>query len=108
MVLDRRCYGDCGAAVGGVVGGIVGSSPPSDPFRKRANRGGRLRRARRFECFHETGRVSPGQMGGHKPKKISGAYRDLLAERCRDADFTLRGLGVELADRSLKIDYCSV
>jgi putative transposase len=58
--------------------------------------------------FSLDGQVSPGQMGGHKPKKISGAYRDLLVERCRDADFTLRGLGVEVGERGLKVDYCSV
>ena len=29
--------------------------------------------------FRETGSVAPGQMGGHKPKAISGEHRDLVA-----------------------------
>jgi transposase len=56
----------------------------------------------------QTGSVKPGQMGGHKPKAISGAHRDWLIERCRSADFTLRGLVVELAERGLRVDYHSV
>ena len=55
-----------------------------------------------------TGSLEPGQMGGHKPKKISGAHRDWLVERCRAADFTLRGLVAELGQRGLKVDYRSV
>ena len=56
----------------------------------------------------ETGSAQPGQMGGHKPKKIAGAYRDWLLHRCREADFTLRGLVAELGGRGLKVDYRSV
>src|SRR5262245_30446642 len=58
--------------------------------------------------YRSTGSVKPGQMGGHKPKAISGAHRDWLIERCRSADFTLRGLVAELAARGLKVDYRSV
>jgi putative transposase len=58
--------------------------------------------------LRETGSFAPGQMGGHKPKKISGSHRDWLMQRCRDADFTLRGLVGELAERGLKVDYRSV
>lgn len=58
--------------------------------------------------FRETGSVAPGQMGGHKPKKISGKHRDWLLERTRVRDFTLRGLVAELAERGLKVDYRSV
>ena len=58
--------------------------------------------------LRETGSVAPGQMGGHKPKKIAGAHRDWLVERCRERDFTLRGLVAELAERGLKVDYRSV
>jgi len=58
--------------------------------------------------FHETGSVEPDQMGGYKPKKISGLGRDWLLERCRTTDFTLRGLVAELAERGLKVDYRSV
>ena len=55
--------------------------------------------------FRETGSFAPGQMGGHKPKKISGNW---LLERTKERDFTLRGLVVELAERGLKVDYRSV
>jgi putative transposase len=58
--------------------------------------------------LRETGSVAPGQMGGHKPKKIAGAHRDWLVQRCRARDFTLRGLVAELAARGLKVDYRSV
>ena len=58
--------------------------------------------------FQETGSVAPGQMGGHRPKKLSGEHRDWLLQRCRDADFTLRGLVAELAGRGLNVDYRSV
>ncbi len=55
--------------------------------------------------FRETGSVAPGQMGGHRPKKISGAHRVWLIERCQEKDFTLRGLVAELAQRGLQVDY---
>lgn len=55
--------------------------------------------------FRETGNVEPDQVGGYRPKKISGAHRDWLIRRCRTADFTLRGLVAELAERGLKVDY---
>ena len=58
--------------------------------------------------FHETGSAAPGQMGGHKPKTLSGKIRDWLLERCRARDFTLRGLVVELAERDVLVDYHSV
>ena len=58
--------------------------------------------------FRETGSFAPGQMGGHKPKKILGKHRDWLLERTKERDFTLRGLVVELAERGLKVDYRSV
>jgi putative transposase len=59
--------------------------------------------------FRRTGSVEPGQMGGHKPRTISGAHRDWLIGRCRATDFTLRGLVAELAsERGLKVDYRSV
>ncbi len=55
--------------------------------------------------FRETGSVAPGQMGGHKPKKIQGADRAWLLQRCQEQDFTLRGLVAELATRGLTVDY---
>ena len=56
----------------------------------------------------ETGSVEPGQMGGHKPKAISGAHAVWLQRRIRGSDFTLRGLVADLADRGLEVDYRSV
>jgi putative transposase len=46
--------------------------------------------------FREFGSVAPGQMGGHKPRKISGEHRDWLMVRCRERAFTLHGLVGEL------------
>ena len=58
--------------------------------------------------FREIGSFAASKIGGYKPKAISGAYRDWMVERCRDSDFTLRGLVAELAGRGLKVDYHSV
>ena len=58
--------------------------------------------------FRETGSVKPDKVGGYRPKKIAGAHRDWLVQRCRKADFTLRGLVAELAERGLKVDYRTV
>jgi len=58
--------------------------------------------------FRQTGSVAPGQIGGYKPRKISGAHRDWLIERCRSHAFTLRGLVDELDAQGLKVDYHSV
>lgn len=55
--------------------------------------------------FRETGSLAPGQMGGHRPKKILGAHRDWLLQRCRSEAFTLRGLVAELAQRGLQVGY---
>ena len=55
-----------------------------------------------------TGSVAPGQMGGHKPKAISGEHAVWLSQRIRAGDFTLRGLVAELGGRGLKVDYRSV
>ena len=58
--------------------------------------------------LRQTGSVAPDQKGGYKPKKLSGAHRDWLLERCRNGDFTLRGLTEELAERGLQVDIRSV
>ena len=58
--------------------------------------------------FRETGSVAPGQMGGHRPKKLIGPWREWLLERCRERDFTLRGLVVELGERGMQVDYRTV
>jgi putative transposase len=55
--------------------------------------------------FRETGSLAAKRMGGHRPKKISGTHRDWLLQRCRNEDFTLRGLVAELAERGLRVDY---
>lgn len=55
--------------------------------------------------FRATGSVAPGQMGGHRPRKIVGEYRDWLLARTREQDFTIRGLVAELAGRGLEVDY---
>ncbi len=55
--------------------------------------------------YRQTGSVAPGQMGGHRPKKLVGPYRDWLLQRCQESDFTLRGLVAELDDRGLSVDY---
>ena len=60
-----------------------------------------------WQRYKETGSVSPGQMGGHKPRVLSGANRDWLLERAQ-RDFTLWGLVHELAERGVKVDYHSV
>lgn len=58
--------------------------------------------------FRETGSAAPGRRGGRKPRKISGAHRDWMVERCHSGPFTLLGLVAELAERGLKVDYRSV
>jgi transposase len=59
--------------------------------------------------FREKGHVHPGQMGGHKPKALSGEHRIWLLTRCKSDAFTLRGLVDELlSERGLKVDYRSV
>ena len=61
-----------------------------------------------LDRFGSTGSAAPAQMGGYKPRAIAGAHREWLLQRCREADFTLRGLVAELAARGLKVDYRSV
>jgi transposase len=55
----------------------------------------------------ETGSVAPSQIGGHKPRLLSGELRDWLIERTR-SDFSLRGLVAELGTRGVKVDYVQV
>jgi transposase len=61
-----------------------------------------------MQRVEQTGSVAPGQMGGHKPKAISGEQAVWLSQRIRAGDFTLRGLVAELGGRGLKVDYRSV
>ena len=55
-----------------------------------------------------TGSVSPGKIGGHKPRVLSGAHADWLRGRMPSGPFTLRGLVAELAERGVKVDYRAV
>ena len=55
--------------------------------------------------YRRTGRLAPGKIGGHRPKKLVGEYRDWLLQRRREGDFTLQGLVGELAARGLRVDY---
>jgi putative transposase len=55
--------------------------------------------------YRRTGSVAPGKIGGHRPKKLVGEFREWLLVRCRERDFTLRGLVAELAARGLRVDY---
>ncbi len=57
--------------------------------------------------YRETGSAAPGQMGGHKLRKLVGAHREWLLERTK-TDFTLRGLQAELAERGIRVDYRTV
>ena len=58
--------------------------------------------------YRETGRLAALPRGGRRPKKLVGAYRDWLLQRCGERDFTLRGLVAELGERGLKVDYRGV
>lgn len=55
----------------------------------------------------ETGSVSPGRMGGYKPRLLTGDLRAWLLDRTK-SDFTLRGLVAELAEQGVKVDYVQV
>src|SRR5215468_736921 len=55
--------------------------------------------------YRQTGCLSALPRGGRRPKKLVGEYRDWLLQRCRERDFTLRGLVAELAERGLWVDY---
>jgi transposase len=61
-----------------------------------------------MQRLQATGSVTPGQMGGHKPRKIIGDHETWLASRIRERDFTLQGLVAELAARGLAVDYHTV
>jgi transposase len=55
--------------------------------------------------YRRTGSLAPGQVGGHRPKKLVGAHREWLQQRCQRGGFTLHGLVRELAARGLRVDY---
>ena len=60
------------------------------------------------KLYQESGIVAPRKVGGGKPKKISGPWRDWLIVRCSQKDFTQRGQLAQLEERGLKVDYRSV
>jgi len=51
---------------------------------------------------HETGSLAPAQIGGYKPRTLSGDCADWLRARIAAGHFTLRGLAAELAERGIK------
>ena len=55
-----------------------------------------------------TGSLSPGKIGGHKKRTLSGDLAEWLKRRMREAAFTLRGLVVELAEQGIKTDTRAV
>jgi putative transposase len=50
----------------------------------------------------ETGSVAPAQVGGYKPRTLSGECAEWLRKRVVSGPVTLRGLTVELAERGIK------
>ena len=56
--------------------------------------------------YEATGSVNPGQVGGHRPRKIAGEHRDwVLQQIAAGGDVTLQGVADGLAARGLKVDY---
>ena len=50
----------------------------------------------------ETGSLAPAQIGGYKPRTLSGESADWLRARIAAGPFPLRGLSAELAERGIK------
>jgi len=50
----------------------------------------------------ETGSLAPAQIGGYKPRTLSGESAEWLRERIASGPVTLRGLTAELAERGIK------
>src|SRR5271165_6884124 len=50
----------------------------------------------------ETGSLAPAQIGGYKPRALSGDCAQWLRTRTSSGPFTLRGLAAELAERGIK------
>ena len=50
----------------------------------------------------ETGSLAPAQVGGYKPRTLSGDCAQWLRERIASGPVTLRGLTAELAERGIK------
>jgi putative transposase len=56
----------------------------------------------------ETGGLTPGQIGGHKQRVLSGSCAGWLRKRLAYGPVTLRGLTAELAARGVKTDRRAV
>ena len=56
----------------------------------------------------ESGSLSPGKIGGHKQRTLSGATADWLRKRISSEPFTTRKLTAELAERNIKTDRRAV
>jgi putative transposase len=50
----------------------------------------------------DTGSLQPAQIGGYKPRTLSGDCAEWLRERIALGPVTLRGLTAELAERGIK------
>jgi len=50
----------------------------------------------------ETGSLAPAQIGGYKPRTLSGEWAEWLRARVASGPVTLRGLTAELAERGVK------
>ncbi len=55
----------------------------------------------------QTGSGALAQIGGHKPRLLTGELRGWLLDRTK-TDFILRRLVAELAERRVKVDYVQV
>jgi len=58
--------------------------------------------------LRETWALTPDQIGGRKPRTLSGKCADWLRERIAAGPFTTRGLTVELAARGIKTERRAV
>ena len=54
------------------------------------------------EAQARDGSLAPAQIGGYKPRTLTGESADWLRARIAAGPFTLRGLSAELAERGIK------
>jgi putative transposase len=58
--------------------------------------------------YDKTGSAAPAKVGGYRPRKITGVWREWLLKRMAAGDFTLQGLTDELEQQGLKVDCKTV
>ena len=58
--------------------------------------------------YRATGSVAPGQMGGHKPRRLEAERGWLLARLAAQPDLTVRALADELATRGIIVGHVVV